>query len=93
MDIEFEPSNELRNVTFAPPIDLNDALDCQVNLINHCIQWASAMEERQMFKLLPRIETTIKRALIQIAHIQTQIKIETEIESNEEDTSEDTEAS
>jgi hypothetical protein len=91
MSIEFEPADELRSVTFAPPMDLNVTLDYQVHLINHCIEWAAALEERQMFKLIPRIENTIKRALIQIAHIQTQIKIETEIESNEEDTNEDTE--
>ncbi len=91
MSIEFEPAPELHGATFSPPLDLNLTIDYQIHLINHCIKWLKALKDLEEYRAIPRINAQLIRALKQIDHLQMQIKIETEIESNEEDTSEDIE--
>jgi hypothetical protein len=87
----FEPEENLRGVTFQPALDLNVSLDYQIALLDHCVKWLIELGESENYRQIKLIESCMKRAFAQIENLQTQIKIETEIEEDEEDTNQDTE--
>lgn len=90
MSIEIQTS-ESSPISFMPALDLNVTLDYQIHLINNCFEWIAALKEAELYKQIPKVEKTIVRALVQIANIQEEIKLEINTAEDEEDTNEDTE--